>query len=185
MARPTALTADIIETISIQLKLRMKWNQIAGLLGLAPNTIRRWIQRGEEIRAGERRKSGLYLELVQAIDEAKSEMVYDYSQVIRDRILNGSRTVTTKTKTVDGKSVTERIIKETGPDAALALKVLGILDPGTWGEVRQIQVDWRTSIQNVGVSPEHLERAFIQYLEENKDNEGTQIPIPALPGRTI
>lgn len=184
MARPPTLKDSHIEIISIQLKLRMKWNHIASVLGVDPRTIRNWIQRGQEIRAGTRRKSGLYLELVEAIDEAKAEMVSDYSQVIRDRILHGGQTITTKTKEVDGKRVTERVVKETGPDAQLALKVLGILDPGTWGEVRQIQVDWRTSIQDVGVSPEHLERAFIQYLQENAD-EDTQIPIPKIAGRTV
>ena len=174
------LDERVIESICQCLKLRMKWYQIAAHIGVNPGTLREWIA------SGKKAKSGIKRNLVLAIEQTKSELYEDYSIVIRNAILFGSETTTVKERTnPEGKMYRETITKQTGPDAGLALKVLALMQPERWAPVQHIKVDWRESIADLNIDPQHIEEAFLKLLEMNKDTLQGNIPIPEIPGKTV
>lgn len=173
------LDASVIARVCQCLKLRMKWNQIAAKLGVHPATLRNWIV------AGEKAKSGIKRELFLAIEQAKSELYEDYSDVVRDAILHGSETTTVKIRTdAEGNRYTEEVTKRTGPNAGLAMKVLALMQPEQWAPVQHIKVDWREPVKDLGLDPLQIEQAFFKYLENNQDKLGN-IPIPMIPEKTL
>ena len=173
------LDASVIARVCQCLKLRMKWNQIAAKLGVHPATLRNWIV------AGEKAKSGIKRELVLAIEQTKSELYEDYSEVVRNAILFGSEETIIKTRDLpDGKSYREEVTKRTGPNAGLAMKVLALMQPEQWAPVQHIKVDWREPVKDLGLDPLQIEQAFFKYLENNQDKLGN-IPIPMIPEKTL
>ena len=174
------LDDDMIESICQCLKLRMKWNQIAAHVDVHPGTLRGWIASGENAKSGKKR------ELVLAIERTRAELYEDYSTVVRNAILFGSETRTVKERTdPDGSTYREVVIKHTGPDAGLALKVLALMQPEAWAPVQHIKVDWRESIKGLNIDPQHIEEAFFKLLEMNQGALKGDIPIPKIPGRTV
>ena len=182
MARPPKINEEHIQIISRLVRLRLKWKQIAGAIGVDTKTIRNWIEVGRAIQAGIQKKKGLYLELVEAIDTAKVEMISDYSGVVRTAACEGAQKTVIKVKELTDENgvllrkMTERTITQSPPDARLALKVLAIEDPTRWGEVKQLHVDWRASIQEAGVDPQKIEKLFFQHLLESDSK--VKLPIP-------
>ena len=173
------LTEDVIDIICDKLKLRLKWKEIAAILGVEPATIRNWI------RDGKKAKSGIKRQLYDAIEETKADLIAEYSKIVRNHLLHGTKTTTTKTVIdKDGNTRTEIIEKETPPDADFALKVLAIIDPAHWSQVQNIKIDWQKPLQDAGVDPKQMEQAFFAWMELKKDELPTNF-IPEVPGREV
>ena len=68
LGRKTKLTDDIIDSIYVCIKHRMKKKQITETIGVDPKTLRNWIARGEKA------KDGLFRKLVDTIQRAESEL---------------------------------------------------------------------------------------------------------------
>ena len=173
------LDASVINQVCQCLRLRMKWNQIAAKLGVHPGTLRSWIAAGEEAKSGTKR------ELFLAIEQTKSELYEDYSTVVRNAILHGSETTTTKIRTdAEGNTYREEVTKQTGPDAGLAMKVLALMQPEQWASVQHIKIDWREPVKDLGLNPSQIEAAFFKYLDNNQDKIGSTA-IPMIPEKTV
>lgn len=186
MARAAGPTERQIEQICEYLKRRMKWKDIADLLNIGVSTLRHWRARGEEIRAKQRRKSGLYLELVEAIAKAEAELVADLSAVVFNSAFLGSETVTVKEiKLPDGETRRETTIKRTPPNAAEARKILALMRPEQWAEVKYIKYEWKAPIKELGLDPIKMEEMFFKHLEKVQREGGESPIIPELPGRTV
>lgn len=177
--KKTRLDADLIEKICDLVKLRLTWVKIAHAIGVTDTTLRNWRSKGEAA------KSGIYRTLVDAIRTAKADLYEEYSSVVRDAALYGSKTVTKKIIiAADGTRRTEIVERTTGADAELALKLLALMDPGHWSSVKQIKIDWQKPVEASGLDPQTVEQAFFQYLEKNQDKIG-DVVIPEIPDRTV
>lgn len=173
------LDHSVIEGVCQGLRFRMKWHQIAAKLSIHPGTLRGWIVDGEKA------KSGIKRELFLAVERTKSELYEDYSEVVRNAILHGHETTTTKIrKDAAGNTYTEEVTKRTGPNAGLALKVLALMQPEQWASVQRIKIDWREPVKDLGLNPLQIEAAFFKYLDNNQDKIGS-IPIPKVTDKTV
>ena len=186
LAREAGPKESQIKQICKYLKLRMKWKEIAELLGIDVSTLRNWRRRGEEIQAKQRRKSGLYLDLVEAIAKAEAELVADLSAVVFNSAFLGSETVTVKEiKLPDGEVRKETTIKQTPPNAAEARRILALMRPDQWADVKYIKYEWRASIETAGLNAAKIEEMFFIFLESQKREGSESVMIPKLPGRTV
>ena len=186
LAREAGPKESQIKQICKYLKLRMKWKEIAELLGIDVSTLRNWRRRGEEIQAKQRRKSGLYLDLVEAIAKAEAELVADLSAVVFNSAFLGSETVTVKEiKLPDGEVRKETTIKRTPPNAAEARRILALMHPDRWAEVKHIKYEWKAPIKEIGLDPIKMEEMFFKHLEKVQREGGESPIIPELPGRTV
>lgn len=179
MPRETKLTQGMIDQICKYVKLRMKMKEIAEILGLHPGTIQSWI------RNGKKAKSGMKKQLVTAVEQAKSELMSELSEIVFNAAFIGSETITEKEITLpDGSTRRETTTKQSPPSASYAMKVLALMDPARWGQVQQIKIDWQTPVRELGLDASQIEQAFFRYLENNPDERGT-IVIPELPDRQV
>ena len=190
MARKTKLTEEVINIICQKLKLRVKWKDIAALIGVDPTTIRNWILRGEAIQNGEKRKTqknALYLELVERIEQAKAELYERCTEGLFSALFDGTTERTEKVITADDGTVTKTVTEKTIPPSVTdRLKVLALIDPGQWQPQQHIKIDYRQPIEALGLNPIDVQQAFFSFLALNKDKIGTgEIVIPEVPGQTV
>ena len=178
--RESKLNDGVIERIAEYIRLHMKMKDIAEILGLNPDTIRRWI------RAGEKAKTGIKRRLVDAIASARAEAKSELTQIVFNAALIGAEEVTEKEVTLpDGTTRRERITKHIPPNPAYALKVLARKYPEEWADIQHIRVDWRESILGIGLNPEHLEKDFFRQLEDSEQNGTAKPVIPMIPDKVI
>ena len=146
--------------------------EIGDILGIHPDTIQRWL------RDGKKAKSGIKRQLFEAVETAKAELISELSEVVFDAAFIGGEIVTEKEiRLPDGTSRVEVTRKRTPPSASYALKVLAIMDPGRWGQVQQIKVDWRMPIRELGLDVMQVEQAFFSHLNKNQEEVGN-VTIP-------
>lgn len=178
--RKSKLEDDVIAQICKYVKLRMKMKEIAEIIDVVPQTIYKWIREGREAKSGKKR------ELVDAIEKAKSELTADLSQIVFNAAFVGSETVTVKeVKLPDGEIRKETTIKRMPPDAAEARRILALMHPDRWAEVKHIKYEWKESVEKLGLDPKKIEEMFFKHLEESQE-KGSESPIiPELPGRTV
>ena len=178
--RKTELTYKKVKQICQFVRLRLKMVEIADFIGVDPSTLHRWI------REGEKAEDGIHRKLVDGIKKAKAEIVSELSDVVFNAALLGSETVTEKVvKLPDGKTRTEKITKRTPPNAAEARRILALMQPDRWAEVKQIKYEWKESVAEIGLDPQKIEELFFKRLEESQQ-DGSEVPvIPELPDRTV
>lgn len=153
--------------------------EIADKLGLSPETIRQWI------RAGEKAKTGIKRQLVDAIAEAKSELTAELSQIVFNAAFLGSTTVTEReVMAPDGRIVTLKTTKREPPNAAEARRILALEHPDRWAETKHIKYEWQESIKNIGLDPKKIEEAFFKSLEEKKSDDD-EVIIPFIKNKTV
>ena len=176
--RTPALKDYHIPLIVDMIKHRMTVADMARTLGLHYNTIHGWIAKGKES------KSSIYRKLYDAIQEAEAGLVKEYASLVRKGIIEGYDEQTTKITQLqpDGSKV-EITTKKAVPNMAYALKMLAQMRPAQYADVQRLQIDYRESIQRVGLDPTEVERAYFEHLEANKDQ--LPIPIPAIPERSV
>ena len=178
MAR-TKLTENLIDVICQKVKLRMNQKQIAGVLGIRPETYNRWLSRGEQS------KRGIYRKLVDRIDQARSEMYQEDSLFTRKLVFQGRTETTTKQVILeDGRMAELTSTKTTQPTLSEMLKYMATAYPAQWQQTTQIQIDYRQPIQALGLDPEQVIKAFFMHMERNQEQLG-EVVIPAIPERTV
>ena len=181
MPTQTKLTQEMINIICQKVKLRMKQKQIALLVGIDPVTLSRWIGNGKKAQ------SGLQKQLVDRMAEAEAELYESLVEVVEDRALHGSTTVTERVICLaDGTETTQTTTKIEGADAAYALKLLALMDPSRWQTTQQIKIDWQKPVEELGLNVPQVQQAFFLYLESHQEKIGTgAIPIPDVSGKSV
>ena len=162
--KKTRLTKDIISEIVRLLKLRMSWKHIANAIGVHERTLHSWRAKGAEA------DSGIHYELVIAIEQARSELIQEYAQVVRNEALEGKTTKTTRVTTLkDGTRIPEIITKTEPPNAALAHKILQQEDPANWAEIKRIEIDWQKQVTAQGQDPDTLKEKIGAFIVGDSD----------------
>ena len=150
------------------------------MIGVVPDTLHKWI------REGKKAKSGIKRTLVDAIAKAESELTAELSAVVFNSAFLGSETVTVKEiKLPDGEVRKETTIKRTPPNAAEARRILALMHPDRWAEVKHIKYEWKAPIKEIGLDPIKMEEMFFKHLEKVQREGGESPIIPELPGRTV
>ena len=153
MGRKTKLYKKMIPVIVEMVKLRMPWTHIAMALGVSDRTLLNWRQQGISDRENGKWTNCRYL--VDAIEEARAELIKKYAENVRNEALNGKVTETEREiEHKDGSIVTERVTKTEPPNATLALKILGMELPEMWGEQHNVNVNWEDSLLSQDHDPE-------------------------------
>ena len=178
--RKSKLTEGVIEQICQYVKLRMKVKEIAEILGIYPGTLRDWI------REGEKAKSGIKRQLVDAIEKAKSELTADLTQIVVNAAFLGSETVTEKAVILpDGTTRREITTKRAPPNAAEARRILALMHPDRWAETKHIKYEWKESLENIGLDPQRIEEGFFRDLENREDTNGNPVVVPLIKKKTV
>ena len=178
--RETKLTHKMVGQICRFVRLRLKIVEIAAILHVDPSTIHRWIREGENAKKGVRRK------LVDGIASAKAEVFSELSDIVFNAALVGSETETEKViKYPNGETRTETTTKRTPPDAAEARRILALMQPERWAEVKHIRYEWRESVEGLGLDPKKIEEMLFKHLQKSQEEGSESPPIPELPGRTV
>ena len=159
------LYSDMIPKIAEMLKLRMTWVQIAAALGVTDRTLQNWRNEGLEDRENGKRTN--CRKLVDAIDQARTELIEAYASGIRNEILHGKKTITVKEIVHKDESITvETITRKDPPNTALGLKVLGMEAPEVWAENQNLNVNWQEHLASQGKDPEKIKGILKAYLKE-------------------
>ena len=178
--RKSKLDEDIIKVICQYVKRRMKPKEIADKLGINPETIRLWT------RDGEKAKSGLKRQLVDAINQAKAELTADLSRLVFDAVFHGSQTVTEREVLApDGSVVTLRTTKKDPPNATEARRILALMHPDRWAETKHIKYEWKESLESIGLDPQRIEEGFFRDLENREDTNGNPVVVPLIKKKTV
>lgn len=178
--RKTKLTRKIVDQICRFVRLRLKMVEIAEILAVDRSTLYNWIQEGEKA------EKGVHRELVDGIAKAKAKVVSELSDIVFNAALVGSETVTEKeVKLPGGKTRTEKITKRTPPDAAEARRILALMQPDRWAEVKHIKYEWKESVAEIGLDPQKIEELFFKRLQESQQDGSEPPVIPELPDRTV
>ena len=179
--RKTKLTRKLIKPICECVKQRMSQKQIADFLGIDPKTFRNWRERGN------REESGVYRELVNAIDQAEAEIYSDFVEVLREGILGGGTQTIRKVILENGVPVKTEITEKTLlPNPKLALEVLARMHPEIWGryETLRLEGDLRVEVEQMGLQYEEVMAAVMQILESFMSGEpvdGGTLVLPSVP----
>ena len=177
--RTSKLTEGVIEQICKYVKLRMKIKEIAEILGVHRTTLQKWIADGEKA------KSGLKRQLVDAIANTKAELTADLSQLVFSAAFYGSETVTAReVMAPDGSVVTLKTTKKDPPNAAEARRILALMHPDRWAETQHIKYEWKESIENIGLDPKKVEDGFFKDLQALQES-GDEVVIPRIEGKTV
>ena len=164
MANKTKLKRKMIAQIAELVKLRMPWNQISAAIGVTYATLKNWRDWG--IKAREENKRGIYRELVDAIDQARTELFESYARNVQNEALHGKETETEREiHHKDGSIVIEKTTKKEPPNAMLALKILGMEAPEIWAENQNIRVNWQETLESQGQDPDGVKGLIKTYLE--------------------
>ena len=175
MANKTKLKRTMIDQIVDLVKLRMPWNQIADAIGVTYATLKNWRNSGIEARAENKRT--LHRELVDAIDQARTELFESYAAVIQNEALHGKETETEREiHHKDGSIVIEKTTKKEPPNAMLALKILGMEAPEIWAENQNIRVNWQETLESQGQDPDGVKGLIKTYLEMRAVKTSEDIP---------
>lgn len=178
--RKSTLTNKIVDQICRLVRLRLKVVEIAAIVHVDTSTIHRWI------REGENAKTGVHRKLVDGIAKAKAEVVSELSNIVFNVALIGSETETEKViEYPNGETRTEITTKRTPPDAAEARRILALMQPERWADVKHIRYEWRESVEGIGLDPKKIEEMFFKHLKESQRKESESPVIPELPGRTV
>ena len=170
----------MIEQICDLIRHRLTWSQIANVLGIHRNTLILWRKQGKDTA------SGIYHNLVVAVEKTKGELYHEYSAIVRDQMLNGAETTTTKIiSDKDGNilRIEDTRIKNP-PDPKLVLKMLAIMNPAEWAEVKHMEVEWRESIEKRGLDPDAVKKEFFKRLAE-RETDDDEIVIPKVSDKEV
>ena len=177
--RTPILDEVLIERICKYVKLRMKIKEIAEILGIHRTTLQKWLA------AGKKAKSGIKRQLVDAIEQAKSEVTAELSQIVFNAAFLGSETVTEEeVRLPDGTTRTKTTTKRTPPNAAEARRILALEHPDRWAETKHVKYEWKESIENIGLDPKKVEEGFFKDLEARQESED-EVVIPLIEGKTV
>ena len=178
--RKSTLNENIIEQICKYIKLRMKVIEIAKILGIHRTTLLKWIADGEKA------KSGIKRQLVDAIEKAKSELTADLTQIVVNAAFLGSETVTEKAVILpDGTTRREITTKHSPPNAAEARRILALMHPDRWAETKHIKYEWKESLESIGLDPKRIEEGFFRDLENREDTNGNPVVVPLIKKKTV
>ena len=155
------LNRKTIKRIARLVKLRMNWQYIARAIGVDPHTIINWR------REGEKKERGLCRELVDAIDDAKTELYESLADVVVDAATQERVTKTKEIRVVDGRPVMKTTEKIEAPDANLADRLLQRIDPANWADIKRVEIDWKQDLRDQGHEPDSIQKMLKEYIELN------------------
>ena len=166
MANHTKLNSHITKRIVELIKLRMPWSKIALAMGVTDRTIQNWRNQGKADRKSyEKGRRSPYHLLVDAIDEAKTELFEEYAAVVRNEALNGKVIIIEEERTLkDGSTITSVTKKIEPPNSTLAHKILQQEDPANWAEIKHIAIDWQKRVTAQGGDPDQLKEKIGEFI---------------------
>ena len=141
----------------------MSYAQIAEKLGIPESQLLQWIEFGEQLG-----DESIYADLVEGIRKAEAEQMIRFSQSIQNTAKYGSyEKVVESTVDAEGNKTTVTIQTWSPPDAHLALRMLELLDPQRWAEVKRVIISWKDDEAPTDASDDDLKAQLESVIKKN------------------